>query len=864
MVDEARRRLRDLERRATAAADAIARHRSSTTARQTESDSGSPEDSPPSHEPGPSSRPISEIPTNFEDDNEDDAQPGPSGIQGPVSDEDGFRGWTPSRGMSTRQRLMKARVEIYRLRQSRRMWSDLRNRINALKVHVERRDDGNLASTSSSEPTPSTSNAERSNAASRRYNVFLLVEARKLWRDLQMQVRTLTHGMERQRLAIRRIRNSERDEQAENRWRQARRLGIVLQMNILSLSNRLKVQDEEIERSNSSTPGTHPRPENNVADTRSQTNSTSTMRSNNTETSDTDPFAGIFYVDPILARSTRECNETVTATTSRTANRRENSQPMSSVTTVPPKRARSNSTENSRRNVTETNMDDSSRNSSQSPFDDSLRNADSNSPRNSVTIDHTYSSPVAPGDPLPSISHLVSNMRGASSIMSNAGNSTGNFVDSRPGSSGNNRNERVDDHDSSAEPDLNFDTSYRDTRSLPFGGLRAPDYFEMMILKLDILIQIHRLAIEDSVLGDRVRYVPNSVYRRCTENPRMWARSQLREIVEHLTRYFEDKRPRMGAESNILHGQIRRINDLLKLALELTELLLQQWIMTRNESLRNETQGNQQTQTSQPIPVRPRTDPIGNARIFVTVSEGARNRDAPSDPFLAAVERSVPEEIRRYPRITHGIIQRIRHSNRIDEVWVEENRAQPNLRSSLPPPRPDPMRLRFGDVQDHTRTHVGNQQSPQNFNVPIVQVNNQPINLANSGENPQLSHFVRRSLYVRAPNNDNGPPFYLGPNNGQIRDPRSDARGHHVEEMGDANDMRARNRAYFRRFDSHFRRQSMESLRPWLSTAVANNMALSDMTRTLTRSFIIAGLDPADQEDAAIRAGSLRIEKFEI
>lgn len=114
-----------------------------------------------------------------------------------------------------------------------------------------------------------------------------------------------------------------------------------------------------------------------------------------------------------------------------------------------------------------------------------------------------------------------------------------------------------------------------------------------MILRLESLVrqqralarnsEINRGSDSDSQSETTRDNTENQEMEQIREVTRLQARQVLSLMVESLTQFFEENRPGNGSQSNVLYEQIYKMYVLLHLALQLTDLLLEQLVTTRRE-----------------------------------------------------------------------------------------------------------------------------------------------------------------------------------------------------------------------------------------------------------------------------------------
>ncbi|XP_051154473.1 probable serine/threonine-protein kinase DDB_G0282963 isoform X2 [Leptopilina boulardi] len=116
---------------------------------------------------------------------------------------------------------------------------------------------------------------------------------------------------------------------------------------------------------------------------------------------------------------------------------------------------------------------------------------------------------------------------------------------------------------------------------------------QAMIVRLQSLVRQQRALARNSEINrssdsDRQSETTrdnteNQEMEQIREVTRLRAREVLSLMVESLTQFFEENRPGNGAQSNVLYEQIFKVYVLLHLALQLTDLLIEQLVTTRRE-----------------------------------------------------------------------------------------------------------------------------------------------------------------------------------------------------------------------------------------------------------------------------------------
>ncbi|XP_043465249.1 probable WRKY transcription factor protein 1 isoform X3 [Leptopilina heterotoma] len=116
---------------------------------------------------------------------------------------------------------------------------------------------------------------------------------------------------------------------------------------------------------------------------------------------------------------------------------------------------------------------------------------------------------------------------------------------------------------------------------------------QAMIVRLESLVrqqralarnsEINRGSDSDSQSETTRETTENQEMEEIGEFARLRARQVLSLMVESLTQFFEENRPGNGSQTSVLYDQIYKMYVLLHLALQLTDLLLEQLITTRRE-----------------------------------------------------------------------------------------------------------------------------------------------------------------------------------------------------------------------------------------------------------------------------------------
>ena len=115
---------------------------------------------------------------------------------------------------------------------------------------------------------------------------------------------------------------------------------------------------------------------------------------------------------------------------------------------------------------------------------------------------------------------------------------------------------------------------------------------QAMIVRLESLVRQQRVLARNSEMNrgsdsdsqsETTNNTENQEMEQIREVTRLRARQVLSLMVESLTQFFEENRPGSGSQSNVLYEQIYKMYVLLHLALQLTDLLLEQLVTTRRE-----------------------------------------------------------------------------------------------------------------------------------------------------------------------------------------------------------------------------------------------------------------------------------------
>lgn len=115
---------------------------------------------------------------------------------------------------------------------------------------------------------------------------------------------------------------------------------------------------------------------------------------------------------------------------------------------------------------------------------------------------------------------------------------------------------------------------------------------QAMIVRLESLVRQQKVLARNSEMNrgsdsdsqsETTNNTENQEMEQIREVTRLRARQVLSLMVESLTQFFEENRPGSGSQSNVLYEQIYKMYVLLHLALQLTDLLLEQLVTTRRE-----------------------------------------------------------------------------------------------------------------------------------------------------------------------------------------------------------------------------------------------------------------------------------------
>ncbi|XP_012529388.1 putative uncharacterized protein DDB_G0282133 isoform X2 [Monomorium pharaonis] len=122
-------------------------------------------------------------------------------------------------------------------------------------------------------------------------------------------------------------------------------------------------------------------------------------------------------------------------------------------------------------------------------------------------------------------------------------------------------------------------------------GSNTSEYLQKMILRLELLVRQQRALARNSNRrlnnnnrqSETSRDNDNREMEEIREATRLRARQVLGLMVRSLIQFFEVTRSGNGSQSNVLYEQMYKLYVLLHLALELTDLLLAQLVITRRE-----------------------------------------------------------------------------------------------------------------------------------------------------------------------------------------------------------------------------------------------------------------------------------------
>ncbi|XP_071642192.1 uncharacterized protein [Temnothorax longispinosus] len=142
-------------------------------------------------------------------------------------------------------------------------------------------------------------------------------------------------------------------------------------------------------------------------------------------------------------------------------------------------------------------------------------------------------------------------------------------------------------NDSSNNDNLDVDIDIRDRTR----GSNTSEYLQKMILRLELLVRQQRALARNSNRrlngnnrqSETNRENDNREMEEIREATRLRARQVLGLMVRSLIQFFEVTRSGNGSQSNVLYEQMYKLYVLLHLALELTDLLLAQLVITRRE-----------------------------------------------------------------------------------------------------------------------------------------------------------------------------------------------------------------------------------------------------------------------------------------
>ncbi|XP_011872893.1 PREDICTED: uncharacterized protein LOC105564813 isoform X2 [Vollenhovia emeryi] len=140
---------------------------------------------------------------------------------------------------------------------------------------------------------------------------------------------------------------------------------------------------------------------------------------------------------------------------------------------------------------------------------------------------------------------------------------------------------------SSNNDNVDADTDTRDRTR----GSNTSEYLQKMIVRLKLLVQQQRALARNSNRrlsgnnrqSETNRENDNREMEEIREATRLRARQVLGLMVRSLIQFFEVTRSGNGSQSNVLYEQMYKLYVLLHLALELTDLLLAQLVITRRE-----------------------------------------------------------------------------------------------------------------------------------------------------------------------------------------------------------------------------------------------------------------------------------------
>lgn len=122
-------------------------------------------------------------------------------------------------------------------------------------------------------------------------------------------------------------------------------------------------------------------------------------------------------------------------------------------------------------------------------------------------------------------------------------------------------------------------------------GSNTSEYLQKMILRLELLVRQQRALARNTNRrlngnnrqSETSRDNDNREMEEIREATRLRARQVLGLMVRSLIQFFEVTRSGNGSQSNVLYEQMYKLYVLLHLALELTDLLLAQLVITRRE-----------------------------------------------------------------------------------------------------------------------------------------------------------------------------------------------------------------------------------------------------------------------------------------
>ncbi|KAG5334499.1 AMRA1 protein, partial [Acromyrmex charruanus] len=495
-----------------------------------------------------------------------------------------------SRHIDNMHRLCRARLEIVQLCQVRKMWEDLQRQIRSLHVtvRVERQNDDQTETqrdNTASNPGPSTSAASSPNESARNFKKALLENYQRESSECDRDTRSYDQSQPSTSSGVTGLERNDEDEPTSSTRN-------IEESTNISLSNLLP-SDAELRRMqclklNEMLDGLYARLTSRCQNCDSRVTDTRAMNDHTYSSLTTDDDVQLPSMSSVV--SNIGANSNLPAVTAITTTESEPLPSISSFVNSLDRAGPSRSTQSSDTNI------------------DYFGNNNDNNVDNNINSDPPMTYPTnQPGTSArttaftssPKTNHLNMSLR----YRINRSLRSHRFMQRLRSLSANNpfrhcehirrpwylrRNGSQNNGNSNSSNDgLDVDIDIRDRTR----GSNTSEYLQKMILRLELLVRQQRALARNSNRrlngnnrqSETSRDNDNREMEEIREATRLRARQVLGLMVRSLIQFFEVTRSGNGSQSNVLYEQMYKLYVLLHLALELTDLLLAQLVITRRE-----------------------------------------------------------------------------------------------------------------------------------------------------------------------------------------------------------------------------------------------------------------------------------------